>query len=116
METSSGMRKMHTLRKLPITNPNTKMKAITKVGRSGPQYEMCHRLPPPSTQVLALSVRCLTRSAHDGSVSGQPVIRQDRCQARKSLPTSQVIGTESPCRNLDYFRVADHSPSDPVDT
>jgi hypothetical protein len=31
MERSSGMRKMQTFRKLPITNPNTKMKAMTKV-------------------------------------------------------------------------------------
>lgn len=31
MERSSGMRKMQTFRKLPITNPSTKMKAMTKV-------------------------------------------------------------------------------------
>src|SRR5258705_4240198 len=40
------------------------------------------------------SVRCLTHGSSDRSVSGQPVIRQDRSQRRKSLPTSQVIGTD----------------------
>src|SRR5258708_20610714 len=31
IDTSSGIRAMQTFRKLPITNPNTKMKAMTKV-------------------------------------------------------------------------------------
>jgi hypothetical protein len=61
MEKSSGIRKMQTFRKLPITMPNRKMKAMTKVYAAQGLYMQCATpAPPPSTQPLALSVRCLT--------------------------------------------------------
>jgi hypothetical protein len=41
MERSSGMRKMQTFRKLPITNPSTKMKAMTKVWAAQSLYMQC---------------------------------------------------------------------------
>jgi hypothetical protein len=41
MERSSGMRKMQTFRKLPITNPSTKMKAMTKVRAAQSPYVQC---------------------------------------------------------------------------
>jgi len=60
MERSSGMRKMQTFRKLPITNPSTKMKAMTKVWAAQSLcMQMCHIRSARSTQPLAASVRCL---------------------------------------------------------
>jgi hypothetical protein len=41
MERSSGMRKMQTFRKLPITNPSTKMKAMTKMWAAQSLYMQC---------------------------------------------------------------------------
>jgi hypothetical protein len=35
------MRKMQTFRKLPITNPSTKMKAMTKVWAAQSRYMQC---------------------------------------------------------------------------
>ena len=40
MDMSSGMRRMQTFRKLPITSPNTKMKAMTKM--CGAQASVCN--------------------------------------------------------------------------
>ncbi len=41
MDRSSGMRKMQTFRKLPITNPSTKMKAMNKVWAAQTPYIQC---------------------------------------------------------------------------
>ena len=49
MERSSGMRKMQTFRKLPITNPSTKMKAMTKVWAAQSPYMQC-AIPPVRAQ------------------------------------------------------------------
>ena len=58
METSSGIRKMQTFRKLPITMPKRKMKAMTKVCAAQSLHMQCAtHAPPPSTQALAPSVR-----------------------------------------------------------
>ena len=65
IDKSSGIRKMHTLRKLPINNPNTKMKAMTKVcAATSLCYALCHTRLPPSTRPHPLSVRCLTNALY----------------------------------------------------
>src|SRR5712671_5728 len=63
IDNSSGIRRMQTLRKLPISSPNTKMNAITKVCAAPSRcYALCHTCSMLSTQPRIRSVRCLTRT------------------------------------------------------